>query len=533
MSAEDAGAPAAPASGRFAALVALGILVSRIAGLVRERAFAHYFGNSGIADAVKAAFRIPNLLQNLFGEGVLSASFIPVYARLLAEGDTAGARRVAGAIGAALTFAISVVVLAGVVATPWLIDFLAPGFEGERRALTIVLVRVLFPGVGLLVLSAWCLGILNSHRRFFLAYAAPVIWNAAIIGAMLIYGRDQSPADLAVSVAWGAVVGSAAQLAIQLPRTLRLAGRMPFRIDRGSTGVRTVFRNFAPAFLGRGVLQVSAYLDQLLASLLPLGAVAALGYAQILYTLPVSLFGMSISAAELPLLSSALGNEREIAAAMRVRLETAMRRVAYFIVPSAVAFVALGDVVTAVIYRTGRFGADDVRYVWGILAASAVGLLATTLARLFSAAYYALRDTRTPLRFACVRLAVGVGLGVPLAFAAPRPLGLDPRWGAAGLALASGIAGWVELALLRRALEPRIGRTRLPDGLLSRLWTVAIASAAVALIVERFSGAAHPAVAAIAVLGSFGGVYLVTTFALGIGEARTTVSRLAARLRRA
>ena len=537
MRAEGATPPAAPApspsaSGRFAALVALGILASRVAGLVRERALAHYFGNSAVADAVKAAFRIPNLLQNLFGEGVLSASFIPVYARLLAEGDTAGARRVAGAVGAALAFAISLMVLAGIAATPWLIDLLAPGFDGERRALTIVLVRVLFPGVGFLVLSAWCLGILNSHRRFFLAYAAPVIWNAAIIGALLYFGRDEDAPQLAVWVAWGAVVGSAAQFAIQLPRTLRLAGRMPFRVDRSSAGVRTVFRNFLPAFFGRGVLQVSAYVDQLLASLLPLGAVAALGYAQVLYTLPVSLFGMSISAAELPLLSSALGDERTIAAAVRSRLEAAMRRVAFFIVPSAVAFVVLGDVVTAAIYRTGRFGADDVRYVWSILAASAVGLLATTLARLFSATYYALRDTRTPLRFACVRLAVGVALGVPLAFFAPDALGIEPRWGAAGLALASGIAGWVELALLRRALEPRIGRTRLPDGLLSRLWTAAIASAAVALLVERISGGAHPVVAAIVVLGTFGGLYLAATLALGIGEARAFASQLAARLRR-
>ena len=525
-------ASAPPASGRFAMLVALGILASRVAGLVRERALAHYFGNSGVADAVKAAFRIPNLLQNLFGEGVLSASFIPVYARLLAEGDVAAARRVAGAVGAALSLAVSLLVLAGVAATPWLIDGLAPGFEGERRALTVVLVRVLFPGVGLLVLSAWCLGILNSHRRFFLAYVAPVIWNAAIIAALLFFGRDRSADELAVWVAWGAVVGSAAQLALQLPRTLRLAGRVPFRIDARSAGVQTVFRNFLPAFVGRGVLQVSAYLDQLLASLLPLGAVAALGYAQILYTLPVSLFGMSISAAELPLLSSALGNEGEIAAAVRARLEAAMRRVAYFIVPSAVAFVALGDVVTAAIYRTGRFGADDVRYVWGILAASAVGLLATTLARLFSATYYALRDTRTPLRFACVRLAVGVAIGVPLAFAAPAPLGIDPRWGAAGLALASGIAGWVELALLRHALEPRIGRARLPAGLLPRLWTAAVASAGGALAVEHFGGAVQPVVVAIAVLGSFGALYLAATLALGVAEARTLVSQIAARLRR-
>lgn len=528
--AEPGAAAPATGSGRFAALVALGIFASRLAGLVRERALAHYFGNSDVADALKAAFRIPNLLQNLFGEGVLSASFIPVYARLLAERDVVEARRVAGAVAAALALAMSVLVLVGVLATPWLIALLAPGFEGDRRALTIVLVRVLFPGVALLVLSAWCLGILNSHRRFFLSYAAPVIWNAVIIGALLGFGRRASASELAVWVAWGAVIGSAAQLAVQLPRALRLAGRMPLGLGLGDAAVQTVFRNFMPAFVSRGVIQISAYVDQLLASLLPLGAVAALGYAQILYTLPVSLFGMSISAAELPFMSSALGSDSEIAAALRARLEAAMRRVAFFVVPSAVAFVALGNVITAAIYRTGRFGADDVTYVWGILAGSAVGLLASTLARLFSATYYALRDTRTPLRFACVRLVATVVLGIAFAFPLPRLLGLDPRWGAAGLTLSAGVAGWIEFALLRRALAQRIGRAHLPGDVVAKLWAAAIASAGVAGIVERWVAHAHPILVAIAVLGIFGAVYGAATLALGIAEARALAGRVQAQL---
>src|SRR5262245_12935981 len=157
--------------------VAAGILLSRIAGLVRERVFAHYLGNSDAAGAFKAALRIPNFLQNLFGEGVLSASFIPVYARLLAEKDEERAGRVAGVVVAVLALWVSVVVLVGVLATPVIIDLVAPGFQGDVRALTVRIVRILFPGVGLLVLSAWCLGILNSHHKFFLSYVAPVFWN--------------------------------------------------------------------------------------------------------------------------------------------------------------------------------------------------------------------------------------------------------------------------------------------------------------------------------------------------------------------
>lgn len=153
--------------GRHAFWVGAGILISRIFGLVRDRVFAHFFGDSDAADAAKAAFRIPNLLQNLFGEGSLSASFIPMYARLLADGNQAEARQLAAGIASILGLVISVCVVVGMLITPVLIMVIAPGFVGEKRDLTIRLVRILFPGAGLLVFSAWCLGILNSHRRFF------------------------------------------------------------------------------------------------------------------------------------------------------------------------------------------------------------------------------------------------------------------------------------------------------------------------------------------------------------------------------
>ncbi|HZY59552.1 MAG TPA: lipid II flippase MurJ, partial [Candidatus Binataceae bacterium] len=222
----NAGRPpdAAAQSGfKMASLVAAGMLLSRIAGLVRESIFAHYFGNSDAADAFKAAFRIPNILQNLFGEGVLSASFIPVYSRLLGAGDEEQADVLAWTLGAIMSLAISVLVLLGVAFAPYLIDAIAPGFEGSKRELTIGLVRIFFPGAGLLVMSAWCLGVLNSHHRFFASYTAPVAWNLAIIGFLLFYGPGHSQTRLAVLTAWGAVLGSALQVGVQLPQAARLA----------------------------------------------------------------------------------------------------------------------------------------------------------------------------------------------------------------------------------------------------------------------------------------------------------------------
>ena len=200
-------------------MVAAGILLSRIVGLIRNRVFAHYFGTSDAADAFNAAFRIPNFLQNLFGEGVLSASFIPVYAGLSARGEEAEARRAPRASWRRCSgWRSRVLVLVGVLLTPWLIDLIAPGFEGEKRDATIRLVRILFPGAGLLVLSAWCLGILNSHRRFFLSYAAPVLWNLTIIATPDRGSGDAlSGYPLAEIAAWGSVAGSLLQFGDPAP----------------------------------------------------------------------------------------------------------------------------------------------------------------------------------------------------------------------------------------------------------------------------------------------------------------------------
>ncbi|MGC2671647.1 MAG: murein biosynthesis integral membrane protein MurJ [Candidatus Acidiferrum sp.] len=507
-------------SKKHALLVAAGILLSRIAGLIRERVFAHYFGNSDAADAFKAAFRIPNFLQNLFGEGVLSASFIPVYAKLLAHKDDEEARRTAGAVAALLALTTSVIVLLGVLTTPYLIDAIAGGFSGAKRELTIHLVRILFPSAGLLVFSAWCLGVLNSHRRFFLSYVAPVVWNAAMIATMWGWGGRYAQFPLAEIVAWGSVAGSALQVAVQLPVVLRLLQGLHLSLNYKTENVKTVVRNFIPVFVGRGVVQISAYVDTLLASWLPMGAVSALSYAQILYLLPVSLFGMSVSASELPHMSGTLGSEEEVAAVLRRRLNSGLGQIAMFVVPSIAAFLILGDVIVAAIYRTGQFKQADVIYVWGILAGATVGLLASTLGRLYSSTYYALRDTRTPLKFAVIRVILTTILGLLCAFPLPHVLGIEARWGAAGLTISAGISSWVEFALLRRTLNRRIGPTGLPLDSLAKLWGAALVAASAGWAIHHFLGRHSPILVAVAVLVPFGVIYFGAILALGLDEAR-------------
>jgi putative peptidoglycan lipid II flippase len=432
-------------------------------------------------------------------------------------------------VAALLGLATAVLVLAGVLLTPWLIAVIAPGFSGEKREVTVRLVRILFPGAGLLVLSAWCLGVLNSHRRFFLSYSAPVLWNLAIIASLVGFGRGTEPYRLAEITAWGSVVGSLLQLVVQLPMVARLLGGIRPQLARGSAAVAEVLRNFGPVFVGRGVVQISAYVDTVLASLLPTGAVAGLSYAQVIYTLPVSLFGMSVSAAELPAMASAVGSDAERASYLRGRLDHGLRQIAFFVVPSAIAFLALGDVVAGALYQSGAFTREMTVYVWAILAGSAVGLLASTMGRLYASTYYALHDTRTPLRFAVLRVGLTIGLGYLFALPLPRALGIEARWGAAGLTASAGIAGWIEFLLLRRALNRRIGPTGLPATLAIKLWGAAGLGAGTAWVLRAALPAGiHPIAGAVGLLGVFGVVYLGVTAAMGIPEAR----RLGGRLRR-
>jgi putative peptidoglycan lipid II flippase len=512
-------------SGKSALAVGAGILISRIIGLIRQRVFAHYFGTSAAGDAFSAAFRIPNFLQNTFGEGALSASFIPVYAKLLAKGDEKEASHVASAVLGLLALVTSVIVLGGILSSPYLIDFIAPGFEGERRELTIRLVRILFPGAGVLVLSAWCLGILNSHHRFFISYTAPVAWNLAIISSLLFFGGTVGQFPLAEVAAWGALVGSALQFFVQLPTVFKLVHSLLPVIDLASVHVKTVLKNFFPVFMSRGVIQISAFVDEIIASYLPVGAVIGLNYAQSLYTLPVSLFGMSVSAAELPAMSRAIGTSDQVAEVLRSRLDAGLRRIAFFIVPSATAFLLFGDVIAAVLYQTGQFQRDAAVYVWGILAGSSIGLLAATLGRLYSSTYYALHDTRTPLLYAIIHVALTTVLGYVCAILLPPAIGIEPKWGVVGLTASASAAAWVEFVLLRRTLNRRIGRTGLPGSYLAKLWLSALLGASIGWAFKWAIGALHPVPVAALVLGSYGVTYFVITYAVGIAESRAVIRR--------
>jgi putative peptidoglycan lipid II flippase len=500
------------------------MLISRLSGYARVTLFSHIFGlEAQAADAFNQALRIPNFLQNLLGEGVLSASLIPVYSGLKLT-DRAKADRVARAVLAVWALVTSILVLVGIVWTPFIVRMLAPGFEGAILDLTIHLVRILFPGIGLLVLSAWCLAILNSHHRFFLSYAAPVCWNAALIFVLLRWRADGLDA-LAVKLAWAAVAGSALQLAIQIPTVWGLVtGHGTAVALDTAAAVKEVLTSTVPVIFTRGVVQVSSTIDSIIASLLPLGAITALANATQLYQLPVALFGMAVSSAALPSMSSeAASNQAE---SMRARLVAGQDTIAVLVVPSMVAFLALGDVIVALLLEHGRFTHENTLYVWGVLAGSAVGLLATTVSRLYVSAFYALGDTRTPTRFAVIRVVLVGLLGYVMAIWVPPLIGVPLSWGTAGLTVSAGVAGWVEFALLRQALRRRLGDVTMRARRVALAWVIAMGAVILASGLRWVLPLDHPASRGVVILGVFGTLYLAGAQAAGLLDGTSLLKRV-------
>ena len=524
-------------------LITAGILLSRVVGLVRERVVASSFGTGLHADVFSAGLRLPNVLQNLLGEGTLSASFIPVYSELLGQGRTREAGRLAGAMFGLLLGVAGLIALIGVLLAPVLVAVFTPGFEGARRDLMIAAVRILFPMTGVLVLSAWALGILNSHRRFFLPYFAPVLWNVAIIAALVGFNGRVDLDGLLMAAVWGALAGGFLQFGIQLPWVLRLERDLRLNTGRGEPAFREALRNAGPAVMGRGVVQVSSYIDMVLASLLAVGALARIRYAQTLYVLPVSLFGMSVAAAELPELARERGGATEV---LRTRAVAAVRRVSFFVVPSFVAFIALGWIIVAGIYQAGEFTPADVTLVWLTLAAYSLGLLASTNTRIYQSTFFALRDTKTPARVATARVLLSAIVGAFLmvqfepitvgslsipagVFGNVRVQGLP--LGPVGLGLGAAVGAWLEWALLYRRLSQRIGSVGAGAGQLARMFSAAGVAAAAGYGVAAGAGdALHPVPEALLVLGVFGVVYLALGHALGLEEADVFLASFRRRL---
>ena len=441
---------------RAAFTVGAGIFFSRVSGFVRNVLLALFFGASGLMDVWVAATKIPNVIQNLLGEGTLSASVIPVYAEFLEDGREEEAGRFAGAVLGILMTVAGGAALLGIFLAPVFIPVAFPLWDSDKLTLTTSIVQILFPMTAVLVVSAWALAILNSHRQFLVSYMAPVAWNGAIIATLVAmgFGFGWSGRQLLLAAAWGALGGGILQFAVQIPYVVPLLKHFRLSLDRTVSGVGEAIRNFIPVVTARGVVNIGSLLDIIVAGLLAEGALAVLGYAQILYLLPISLFGMAIAASELPELSR---QRKAPASEVAPQVSAALERIHFLLVPSMVAFLLLGDLFIGGLYQRGEFLSTHTSVVYAVLAAYSLGLLASSGSRVLSSAFYAMRDTRTPARMAYIRVVVSLVVGISLMFPLDRFASGGLHYGATGLALGASVAAWLEYALLRRRLATVLG----------------------------------------------------------------------------
>jgi putative peptidoglycan lipid II flippase len=408
--------------------------------------------------------------------------------------------------------------------------------------------------------------VLNSHRQFFLSYVAPVLWNvaqiAALVGAVIVVGGYESPADkrhLAVALAWGVLAGGVLQFAVQIVPVRRLLGEVRLGLDTRSEWVRSVLTRFTPVLLGRGAIQIMGWVDLWLASYLVAGAVSSLTYTMVLYLLPVSLFGVSVAAAELPDLSSVEVYDPETRRRFRLRLEDSMARIAWYVAPTATLFIVAGDVIVRAVFERGSFTPADTVVVWLTLAFLSMGLLPVTATRLLQNGLYALDDSRTPARLGVLGVVLSAIIGVAFMFPLDRlvvgPDGIEgwgdlvgfgplpqgvrenvagiPHLGIVGLAIGATVSDWIEYRMLSTALAWRVGRTRLAGRWLQPIAVGSAVAAGVAYGAELAFGGLPAILAAALVLAPAGLAYLAVTRRLGVPEAEATVARLSGLARRA
>ena len=554
-------------TGSAALLIALGILSSRILGLVREKVVAYFFGLGAHLDVYQLVMKGANLLNNLLGEGTLSASFIPIYSRMLEEGRERDAGRFAGAVFGLLLVTLTTLTIAGVLAAKYLVTLIAPGFLGDaalvasgelpinRFDLAVYAFRIALPMAAFLALSAWALGVLNSHRRFFLPYFAPTLMNVAVIAALFIAAMtffddpfaegvlEIVPAPilnkLLIAAVLGALVGGFLQFVVQLPLVFRVIRGFRLSMSTAVEGVKDAIGAFGPVVAGRGVAQLSSYVDVVLAGLATAGTLGALRPALVLYMLPISLFGMSVAASELPELSR-ISTER--LASFLERVERSTRQMLYLIIPTVIGYLVFGFLIVGGLFGGGAFDLDDTWLVYLILAGYTLGLGATAVSRLLQNSFYALNDTKTPAKIAVLRVTVSGVIGAGLmfwldGFGLVETLGLPPvarplTLAAVGLAVGASCGAWVELAALRIALRRSVDGFRLPVRRVLQMVGLAVLAAIPAFGLRwiLMDGGLPVFLQAILVLGVYGAGYLALGHFLRFDESEAWTGRF---LRRA
>lgn len=429
---------------RAAGLIGLATLASRILGFLRDMILARLFGAGLVSDAFFVAYRIPNMLRELFAEGSMSAAFIPVFTETLTRQNRKEARRLASATFTTLLCVVSLITLLAILMAPWIVRAIAPGFQDTlgKFNLTVMLSRFMFPYLIFISLAALTMGMLNSLRAFAAPAASPVLFNVFIISAALWLSPQLTEPIFGVAI--GVAVGGLAQLLIQIP-SLRRQGMLPsFHWNPSHPGVKRIGWLLLPAMLGLSVTQVNILVNTLLASYLPEGSQTYLFYGMRLVLFPLGIFGVALGTAILPSLSkqAAEGKISEL----KKTLAFGLRMVFFIILPSMVGLIVLRVPIIHLFFEHGAFTPEATTGTATALVFYAIGLPAFAGVRIVVAAFYSLKDTKTPVKVA--GLAMGVNIILNLALMGPLAHG--------GLALATSLSAVLNLSLLVAILHRRL-----------------------------------------------------------------------------
>jgi putative peptidoglycan lipid II flippase len=434
------------AAGKFGA----GTALSRVLGVARDMLKAYLFGTGIAADAFTVAFRIPNMLRAFLAEGTLSASFVPVFSEYLAKGKKKESWEVARNAFGILALVLLAISVLGILLSPLLVRAIASGFSQVpgKIALTVTLTRILFPYIFFVGLTALCAGILNSHRHFTVPALAPAMLNISMIAFMgLICTRIIGGPKMQIyGLAAGAVVGGVGQLLIQIP-VLKSKG-MPLRpgFNFHHPAIARIFRLMVPGVIGMGVAEINAFVDTYLAAVLQSGSVAALEYGNRLVQLPLGVFGVALGTAALPTMASQAA--REETDKLKDTLATNLRMIIFVMAPAAVGLIVLRVPIVRLLFERGRFfGGDSVSLVTSALMFYAVGLISYGSAKSLVAAFYSMKDTKTPVRCSVVAMITNIILNLILM----RYLQLG------GLALATALSSTLNVVMLARYLTKKVG----------------------------------------------------------------------------
>lgn len=507
-------------------------LGSRFFGFAREMLMAAALGTGPMADAFYAAFRFPNLFRRLFAEGAFNAAFVPLFAKEIEAGGKDAAKRFSEEVFGVLFTVLLIITIAMELAMPLIVrTIIAPGFEAgsEKYEVTVKLAIVMFPYLMCMSLTAMLSGMLNSLQHYFAAAVAPIFLNVAMITALgigLYTGAD--PLATAWYLSWGVLVAGLLQMAVLYAGVRHAGMSITFRRPRLTPNVKRLLVLAFPAAITGGITQINQIIGQMIASTKD-GAIAALQYADRIYQLPLGVVGIAVGVVLLPELSRALrgGQLREASDIQNRSVEFVL----FLTLPAAAAIWVLSDEIIRVVYEHGAFDPSTTATVAGILAIYGLGLPGFVLIKAFNPGFFAREDTRTPMRFTMISVAVNCALAISL----------FPFFAERGIATAEAVAGWITTALLFATLVRR-GHFELEKALLSRLARLIVAALIMAAALEYASAYTAPYIrptssifeqvgAVLALIALAMVVYFGVAFAIGgasLGMIRRNIKRGAA-----